>query len=156
MGSMQVTLYFGDRARLQNSRFFSKISKEIDKAWRKSVTPVWGVWVFLASLPSLALCFQPPSSRPFVWLLARTWISKIRTVLQSRTEQTTIWARGSIVKMSQIKIIHIFSLFKRVPCLVTFLFILVVIMVAPSPQKSNHSGNEKTRRSWERNWVADQ
>ena len=42
---------------------------------------------------------------------------------------TTIWARGSIMKMSQIKIIHIFSLFKRVPCLVTFLFILVAIMV---------------------------
>ena len=35
--------------RLQNSRFFS--------------------------LPSLALCFQP-RSRPFVWLLARTWIRK--------------------------------------------------------------------------------
>ena len=31
--------------------------------------------VFLASLPSLALCFQP-HSRPFVWLLARTWIRK--------------------------------------------------------------------------------
>ena len=30
---------------------------------------------FLASLPSLALCFQPRST-PFVWLLARTWISK--------------------------------------------------------------------------------
>ena len=27
------------------------------------------------SLPSLALCFQP-RSRPFVWLLARTWIRK--------------------------------------------------------------------------------
>ena len=37
---------------------------------------------FLASLPSLALCFQPRST-PFVWLLARTWIRKIRTVLQS-------------------------------------------------------------------------
>ena len=32
-------------------------------------------FVFLASLPSLALCFQP-CSRPFVWLLARTWIRK--------------------------------------------------------------------------------
>ena len=29
----------------------------------------------LASLPSLALCFQP-RFRPFVWLLARTWIGK--------------------------------------------------------------------------------
>ena len=28
-----------------------------------------------ASLPSLALCFQP-RSRPFVWLLAPTWIRK--------------------------------------------------------------------------------
>ena len=28
-----------------------------------------------ASLPSLALCFQP-RSRPFDWLLARTWIRK--------------------------------------------------------------------------------
>ena len=34
-----------------------------------------GQSVFLASLPSLALCFQP-HSRPFVWLLARTWIRK--------------------------------------------------------------------------------
>ena len=31
--------------------------------------------VFLASLPSLALCFQPRSI-PFVWLLACTWICK--------------------------------------------------------------------------------
>ena len=31
--------------------------------------------VFLASLPSLALCFQP-RSRPFVWLLSHTWICK--------------------------------------------------------------------------------
>ena len=31
--------------------------------------------VFLASLPSLAHCFQP-RSRPFVLLLARTWIRK--------------------------------------------------------------------------------
>ena len=31
--------------------------------------------VFLASFSSLALCFQP-RSRPFVWLLAHTWIRK--------------------------------------------------------------------------------
>ena len=31
--------------------------------------------VFVASLPSLAYCFQP-RSRPFVLLLARTWIRK--------------------------------------------------------------------------------
>ena len=31
--------------------------------------------VFLASLPSLALCFQPRSI-PFVWLLVCTWICK--------------------------------------------------------------------------------
>ena len=63
--------------------FFLKTSKEIGKAWRKGLsrarrasrrmrrekkTP-------LASLPSLALCFQF-RSRPFVWLIARTWISK--------------------------------------------------------------------------------
>ena len=41
--------------------FFLKISQEIGKAWRKSLTR--------------ALCFQP-CSRPFVWLLARTWIRK--------------------------------------------------------------------------------
>ena len=56
--------------------FFLKISKEIGKAWRRSCaqearepyTPV-------ASLPSLAFCFQS-RSRPFVWLLSRTWIRK--------------------------------------------------------------------------------
>ena len=58
--------------RLQNSRFFLKISKEIGKACRKSLTRAKRD---LASLPSLALCFQP-RSRPFVWLLARTWIRK--------------------------------------------------------------------------------
>ena len=35
---------------------------------------------FLASLPSLSLCFQP-RSRPFVWLLARTWIRKMQSKL---------------------------------------------------------------------------
>ena len=34
-----------------------------------------GQSVFLASLPSLAPCFQPRST-PFVWLLPRTWIRK--------------------------------------------------------------------------------
>ena len=67
-------------SRLQNSRFFFlKISKEIGKAWRKSLTrakrepqtPVGR----LASLPSLTLGFQP-RSRPFVWLLTLTWIRK--------------------------------------------------------------------------------
>ena len=51
--------------------FFLKISKEIGKAWRKSLThakcephtPVRRVR--RESLPSLALCFQP-RSRPFV------------------------------------------------------------------------------------------
>ena len=61
--------------RLQNSRFFLKISKEIGKAWRKSLkrearkphTPVKASVrrVRRESLPSLALCFQP-RSRPFV------------------------------------------------------------------------------------------
>ena len=41
--------------RLHDSRFFSKN------------------WVDVAQVPSLALCFQP-RSRPFVWLLAHTWI----------------------------------------------------------------------------------
>ena len=51
--------------RLQNSRvFFLKISKEIGKAWHKCLMPE-------AREPH----FQP-RSRPFVWLLARTWISK--------------------------------------------------------------------------------
>ena len=66
--------------------FFS--SKSVKKSVKRGVRVVrarreknWQS-VFLASLPSLALCFQP-RSRPFVWLLARTWIRKIRTVLQS-------------------------------------------------------------------------
>ena len=46
--------------------FFLKFSKEIGKAWRKSLTRV---------KPSLALCFQP-RPRPFVWLLARSWIRR--------------------------------------------------------------------------------
>ena len=47
--------------RLQNSRFFFlKISKEIGKAWRMSLSRAK-----LVSLPSLALCFQS-RSRPFV------------------------------------------------------------------------------------------
>ena len=66
--------------RLQKSRFFFflKISKEIGKAWRKSLTrakrasltPVGRVrrdkkTLFSASLPSLTPRFQP-RSRPFV------------------------------------------------------------------------------------------
>ena len=54
--------------RLQNSRVF--FSKSVKKSVKRGV--------FLASLPSLALCFQP-RSRPFVWLLARTWIRKKNT-----------------------------------------------------------------------------
>ena len=50
------------RSRLQNSRFFLKINKEIGKAWRKSLKREF-------------LCFQPRPT-PFVWLLARTWIHK--------------------------------------------------------------------------------
>ena len=67
--------------------FFLKISKEIGKAWLKSLTRAkfasltrpYGMWgerkKKKASLPSLALCFRP-RSRPFVWLLASTWIRK--------------------------------------------------------------------------------
>ena len=53
--------------------FFLQIRKEIGKAWRKSLA--CAKRASLRSLPSLALCFQP-RSRPFVWLLARTWIRK--------------------------------------------------------------------------------
>ena len=59
---------------------------------------VWGKRkknVFLASLPCLALCFQL-RSRPFVWLLARTWIRK-NTVLQSNNWcviWNTVWCQG--------------------------------------------------------------
>ena len=45
--------------------FFLKISKEIGKAWRKSLTRGKTV------SPQSPLCFQP-HSRPFVSLLART------------------------------------------------------------------------------------
>ena len=50
--------------------FFLKISKEIGNAWRKSLTRASHAWRAvdareLASLPSLAPCFQP-RSRPFV------------------------------------------------------------------------------------------
>ena len=56
--------------RLQNSRFFlsKSVKKSVKRGGRKKT-------VFLASLPTLALCFQP-RSRPFVSLLARTWIRK--------------------------------------------------------------------------------
>ena len=45
--------------------FFLKISKEIGKAWRKSLTRAKRASLTRPSLPSLALCFQP-HSRPFV------------------------------------------------------------------------------------------
>ena len=56
--------------RLQNSRFFFlEISKEIGKAWRKSLGRAKHARRekkrLLASLPTLALSFQP-RSRPFV------------------------------------------------------------------------------------------
>ena len=78
----KLTLSFVD---CKTVGFFLKISKEIGKGWRKSLTrakrasltrPTREVFLaFLASLPRLALCFQP-RSRPIVWLLARTWIRK--------------------------------------------------------------------------------
>ena len=54
----------------KQSVFFLKISKEIGNAWRKSLTRASHACRAveareLASLPSLALCFQP-RSRPFV------------------------------------------------------------------------------------------
>ena len=69
-------LFCNNRTRLQNSRvFFLKISKEIGKAWRKSLTRAKPQETREASLPSLTLRFQP-RSRPFVWLFALTWIRK--------------------------------------------------------------------------------
>ena len=73
--------------------FFSKSVKKWVKhgvrvlcVQRASLTHPLGV--LLASLPCLALCFQP-RSRPFVWLLQHTWICK-NTVFQSNfsTEMT--------------------------------------------------------------------
>ena len=82
-----------ERTRLQNSRFFLKIRKEIGKenrskslarAKRASLKCPWGERKeTYFSLPSLALCFQP-CSRPSVWLLERNKYAKIRTVLQSK------------------------------------------------------------------------
>ena len=64
--------------RLQNSRFF--FSKSVKKSVKRGVRVLRArsaraSHAHRASLPSLALCFQP-HSRPFVWLLARTWIRK--------------------------------------------------------------------------------
>ena len=56
--TFQATAFQYFWSRLQNSRlFFLKISKEIGKAWRKSLV-------------------RAKESLTFVWLLARTWISK--------------------------------------------------------------------------------
>ena len=53
--------------------FFLKISKEIGKAWRKSLKRAKR----LASLQTfLQTFFFQPRCRPFVWLLPRTWIRK--------------------------------------------------------------------------------
>ena len=41
--------------------FFLKISKEIGNAWRKSL-----MRANIASLPSLALCFQPLTARAYL------------------------------------------------------------------------------------------
>ena len=74
--------------------FFLKISKEIGKAWRKSLVRAKRAsltgWVkrekknvFLASLPNLALCFQPCPDLLFDCSRVLEY-AKIRTVLQSR------------------------------------------------------------------------
>ena len=68
--------------RLQNGRFFLKISKDIGKTWGKSLTRAKRAILTrerkTPSVPGLTLRFQP-RSRPFVWLLEQT----LRTVLQS-------------------------------------------------------------------------
>ena len=77
--------------RLQNSRFFFLKKKSVQKSVKRGVRVLRArsvgtsharraceareKSVFLASLPSLTLRFQP-RSRPFVWLFALTWIHK--------------------------------------------------------------------------------
>ena len=68
--------------RLQNSFFLSKsVKKSVKRGVRvlrarsARASHARRACEARASLPSLALCFQP-RSRPFVWLLARTWIRK--------------------------------------------------------------------------------
>ena len=68
--------------RLQNSFFLSKsVKKSVKRGVRvlrarsARASHARRACEARASLPSLALCFQP-RSRPFVWLLAGTWIRK--------------------------------------------------------------------------------
>ena len=96
-------------SRMQNSRvFFSKSVKKSAKcgvrvllarashALRKKTDCPFSIFfpVFLASLPSLALCFQP-RSRPFVWLPRVLEYAKIRTVLQSNSALILAHAENS-------------------------------------------------------------
>ena len=68
--------------------------------------------VFLASLPSLALCFQP-HSRPYVWLLARTWIRKNMDCFAVYQYCNTVRKIGkyqnTVSKIDEIPIPHLWS-----------------------------------------------
>ena len=65
---------------LQNSRLFLKISKQIGKAWRKSLARGR---VRRESLPSLALCFQPRFVQDLLFDYSSVLeYAKTRTVLQ--------------------------------------------------------------------------
>ena len=70
--SLWCSLGMGDiQPRPQNSRvfFFLKISKEIGKAWRKRV-------LHARRACETSFFFYCYFFRPFIWLLARTWIQK--------------------------------------------------------------------------------
>ena len=66
---VKTSVNCGVRVLRERSARASHARRACEHFWRLS--PVW------------LSVFQPPS-RPFVWLLARTWIRKIRTVLQSK------------------------------------------------------------------------
>ena len=73
-------LWVLDNLDCKNSRFF--FSKSVKKSVKRGVRVLRARSARAShalrareKLPSLALCFQP-CSRPFVWLLARTWIRK--------------------------------------------------------------------------------
>ena len=63
--NLTANMDFGRTLDCKTVGFFLKISKEIGKAWRKSLTRAKRASHGGVTLPSLALCFQP-HSRPFV------------------------------------------------------------------------------------------
>ena len=105
---LSKSVYFSSFFRLQNSRFFLKTSKEIGKAWRKSLTR--------ANRASLSLV--PHLLFDCSHVLA---YAKIRTVLQSNLSSTRkvklvdkIKQSGNLsvilhVKHTELTIISVFS-----------------------------------------------